>query len=99
LTKEGVRVAQYRAGMLHTKSITIDHDISFFGTLNLDPRSFELNFELMLVIYDTPFTRQLSELQEEYARQSDLLSCDPASEPRFITRLAEDFVRLISPLL
>lgn len=99
LAKEGVRVAQYRAGMLHTKSITIDHDISFFGTLNLDPRSFELNFELMLVIYDTPFTCQLSELQEEYARQSDLLSCDPASEPRFITRLAEDFVRLISPLL
>ncbi len=99
LAREGVQVAEYKAGMLHTKSITIDRDTSIFGSLNLDPRSFELNFELMLMIYDETFTAQLIELQQEYVRHSKVLSNDPANAPHLLTRFAENCVRLVSPLL
>ncbi len=99
LALAGVTVAEYHRGMLHTKSITIDHDTSFFGSLNLDPRSLELNFELMLAIYDETFTRQLIALQQEYVRDCDLLTADQASAPRFAIRFAESCVRLVSPLL
>jgi cardiolipin synthase len=99
LAREGVQVAEYKAGMLHTKSITIDRDTSIFGSLNLDPRSFELNFELMLMIYDDTFTAQLIELQQDYVRHSKVLSNDPANAPHLLTRFAENCVRLISPLL
>ena len=57
-------VPEYHAGMPHTKSITIDCDTSYFGSLDLDPRSLELNFELMLVIYDETFTRDLIALRQ-----------------------------------
>jgi len=99
LAAAGVRVAEYHAGILHTKSITIDRDTSFFGSLNLDPRSLELNFELMLVIFDESFTRDLIELQREYVRHSDLLSPDQLANPHISVRFAESCVRLVSPLL
>ena len=99
LAASGVTVAEYHAGMLHTKSITIDCDTSFFGSLNLDPRSLELNFELMLVIYDETFTRDLIALQKEYVRQSHVLSADRLAVPNIPIRFAESCVRLVSPLL
>jgi len=99
LAQEGVVVAEYTSGMLHTKSITIDHDTSIFGSLNLDPRSLELNFELMMVIYDDKFTRELIKLQQEYAAHSRLLTEDRLKPPHFASRFAESCVRLLSPLL
>lgn len=99
LTSAGVKVAEYHAGMLHTKSITIDHDISFFGSLNLDPRSLNLNFELMLVIYDDAFTRKLIELQREYVRHSEIMTTESIGAPSVPVRFAESCVRLVSPLL
>jgi cardiolipin synthase len=99
LTSAGVKVAEYHAGMLHTKSITIDHDISFFGSLNLDPRSLNLNFELMLVIYDEAFTRNLIDLQREYVEHSEIMTTESIGAPSVSVRFAESCVRLVSPLL
>ena len=42
----------FEGGLLHTKSMTIDGAISLFGSLNLDPRSLQLNFEITLAVYD-----------------------------------------------
>ncbi len=99
LARAGVVVAEYHRGMLHTKSITIDHDTSFFGSLNLDPRSLELNFELMIAVFDDTFTRDLVALQKEYVAQSNILSANQIIVPAFPVRFAESCVRLVSPLL
>ncbi|HUV77873.1 MAG TPA: phospholipase D-like domain-containing protein [Desulfobacterales bacterium] len=37
----GVRILNFRGGLLHTKSITIDGEVALFGTVNLDMRSFD----------------------------------------------------------
>lgn len=99
LVHSGVRVAEYRRGMLHTKSITIDHDTSIFGSLNLDPRSLRLNFELTLAIFDEAFTRDLVALQLEYVAGSTVLTPADVVPPAFPGRFAESCVRLVSPLL
>ncbi len=52
-----VHIAQFQGGLLHTKSIVIDQRFSFFGSLNMDPRSFRLNFELTLAVYDPFFPK------------------------------------------
>src|SRR5262249_26375588 len=47
-------------------------------SLNLDPRSFRLDFEITLVIYDADFTSALRGLQEDYLSDSsiiDLAAC------------------------
>ena len=66
-------IAQFNGGLLHTKSITVDGQFSLFGSLNLDPRSLHLNFEITLAIYDAAFTAELEQLQAEYAAESHLV--------------------------
>ena len=99
LIDSGIRVAYYRKGMLHTKSISIDGEISFFGSLNLDPRSLQLNFELMLVLYGKLITQDLMNLQAEYISNSDLCVADEQQLPSLPIRFLESCARLVSPLL
>lgn len=60
LARAGVRIVQNAGGLLHTKSVTLDDEVALFGTVNLDIRSLSLNFELMVVVYDAGFARDLA---------------------------------------
>src|SRR5262249_56212640 len=55
----GVRIALFRGGLLHTKSITVDGQFSLFGSVNLDPRSLRLDFQITLAVYYTVFSTGL----------------------------------------
>jgi cardiolipin synthase len=99
LVEAGVVVAQFDDGLLHTKSVTVDAQWSLFGSLNLDPRSLHLNFELTLGIYDREFTRCLRNLQASYLERSIRLTSRrlaSRSKPRLV---AENLTRLLAPLL
>jgi cardiolipin synthase len=99
LLAAGVRVLLFQGGLLHTKSITVDGQFSLFGSLNLDPRSLRLDFEITLAVYDADFTSDLRRLQQHYLDGStllDLATCRNRSVPE---RLAEDSARLVGPLL
>ncbi len=99
LLRAGVRVANFDGGLLHTKSVTVDGEISLFGSLNLDPRSFRLNFEISLAIYDRDFTQQLRALQQTYIDQSELMDLAAWSTRPRRQRVAENCARLFGPLL
>ncbi len=99
LVQAGVRVAHYQAGMLHTKSVVIDDDTCMFGSLNLDPRSLHLNFEITLAIYETEFAESLSHLQNQYLGHSRVLTSDELMGGSFAIRFIENCTRLLSPLL
>ncbi len=70
LLAAGVRIQGFEGGLLHTKSITVDGEMALFGSLNLDPRSLWLNFEISLLVYDPMFTGALRALQQSYILQS-----------------------------
>jgi cardiolipin synthase len=95
----GVRVALYKGGLLHTKSITVDGELSLFGSLNLDPRSFRLDLEITLAIYNTEFTAAVRRLQQVYLDGSDLLDLAVCAARSRLERLAENAARLVGPLL
>ncbi|MBB6429349.1 cardiolipin synthase [Algisphaera agarilytica] len=99
LLQAGVKVAQYRDGLLHTKSVTIDSHLAAFGTVNLDMRSFYLNFELTLFIYDTNFSRKLTSLQQSYLMNCNMASLDDWKNRPLRTRLLDNTARLLGPLL
>jgi cardiolipin synthase len=99
LIAAGVQILNYRGGLLHTKSITVDDALSLFGTVNLDVRSLNLNFELMLLVLDSEFTARLIELQQSYERDAvpvDTLRWRQRSRGQ---RLREGLANMISPLL
>ena len=45
--KAGVEICEYQPQILHTKLIVID-DVVYVGSANLDPRSLNINYELMI---------------------------------------------------
>jgi cardiolipin synthase len=99
LLEAGVRIAQFEGGLLHTKSITVDDQFSLFGSLNLDPRSLRLDFEITLAVYDADFTRALRRLQQTYLDRSHTLDLAACRARSAVERFAEDTARLVGPLL
>jgi len=95
----GVRVAMFHGGLLHTKSITVDGEFSFFGSLNLDPRSLYLNFEITLMVYDRGFTGTLRQLQQSYLDHCEYMDLEQWQSRSGWQRLKENTARLLGPLL
>lgn len=56
--------------LLHSKHITIDDDVAIIGSSNMDVRSFELNYECILAIYDKKTVRQLKTQQRRNLKNS-----------------------------
>lgn len=60
LLKAGVRIFQYKPTMLHVKTITVDGTWSVIGSANFDSRSFALNYEAVVAVYDRSFAETLN---------------------------------------
>jgi cardiolipin synthase len=52
LLAAGVRIFEYVGGLLHTKSLTLDGEVTLIGSANMDRRSFDLNYENNILFYD-----------------------------------------------
>ncbi len=99
LLAAGVHILRFKGGLLHTKSINVDGEIVLFGTINLDIRSFKLNFEVTLCAYDRVFGAQLRMLQLKYIEKSDAIDLGTWRKRPKRVRFAENVARLFSPLL
>jgi cardiolipin synthase len=59
MLRAGVRIYEYRPALLHAKTMVVDGVWATIGSTNLDNRSFALNDELNLVVYDAGVARRL----------------------------------------
>lgn len=61
LLQAGVEIHVYQPTMLHTKLLIIDNEMVSVGSTNFDPRSFRLNDEANLNVYDRDFAGQMTQ--------------------------------------
>lgn len=99
LLESGVKIYQYQTGLLHSKSVLIDHQLSLIGTVNLDIRSLWLNFEITLVIDDKKFGKNLSYVQKDYINHSQLLNKKNWSKRCFAKKIFERLCYFFNPFL
>lgn len=99
LMDAGVRIHEFTRGLLHAKTVTVDRSLAMVMTANLDRRSFEINFEQSVLIYDADFAGELRFLQQGYIDQSVELSPHVWRHRPILTRLAQNTAGLLSPLL
>jgi len=99
LLEAGVRIHQYQEDFLHAKHLSVDDSVAMIGTSNLDIRSFVLNAEVMLMIYDPSTVARLALEQERYFANSHLLALADWRQRTFGRKLAQNLTRLLSPLL
>jgi cardiolipin synthase len=95
----GIRIFGFKGGLLHTKSVVIDRQVALFGSVNLDVRSFWLDFEVTLGVYDPDFVQRIGALQDKYIHNA--VPVDPQSWQQRPGKehFFENLARLASPLL
>lgn len=99
LLAAGIRIERFDGGLLHTKSMVVDGEFAVFGTVNLDLRSFHLNFELSTLIYDREVAERLLALQRSYLKQCKPLDASLWKGRGLGRRILENAAQLASPLL
>lgn len=99
LLDAGIKIHLYRDKLLHAKHLSIDQDISLIGSSNMDMRSFTLNSEISLVLFDRELTEWLLAEQTRYFARSDLLRDEQWKTRPFARKVIENVARLFTPLL
>ncbi len=99
LLEAGISIFLYRPGLLHAKTATVDDAFCLFGSANLDVRSFQLNFELSLLLYGRDVTSQLRAIQNGFLAVSDRIEATQWSARPIVRQYADRAVSLLSPLL
>jgi cardiolipin synthase len=99
LLAAGVRIHACTGALLHTKSVSIDGQVAWIGTCNMDMRSFELNEEVVALFFDRRIAAQLAALEERYMRGAHRITLDAWRRRPFAQELLQNLARLVSPLL
>ncbi len=99
LLEAGVKIYHFEAGLLHTKSVLIDNKLALVGTVNMDLRSFLLNFEITVAVEDRNFANEVATLHENYLANSSALDMQEWINRPFYHRIIERLFFLFSPLL
>lgn len=95
----GVRIYWFDDGLLHTKALMVDRKLALVGSVNLDVRSLQLNYELSLVLFTPASCELIVECLDDYRYRSQRLSADTwAARPRR-HRIMERVLFFLSPLL
>lgn len=99
LLNAGVTIYLYQKGFVHAKTLVIDEELSMIGTANMDYRSFELNFEVNALVYDSVFAGRLRQTFIDDLKVSRVLDQDSWGKRPLMRQLPERIARLFSPLL
>ena len=99
LMKKGVRVYYYEGGFHHTKVMTIDDNVSFVGSANLNSRSLRYDYECNLLIVDEGITSELNALFDRDTASSYLLTPERWKQRPRGKRFAGWFFHFLTPFV
>jgi cardiolipin synthase A/B len=99
LMREGTNVYLYQPGMLHSKTLSVDDQLAMIGSGNYDIRSFELNFELNLLLHGHEAVSEMRAIQDGYIAESIRATLDQWPTRTLGGRLKVNLAKLFSPLL
>lgn len=97
--RAGIRIFRYQPGFIHQKVILIDDDCACVGSMNLDNRSFRLNFEIGALNVDHAFAADVERmLLEDFGRAVEITRAE-YRKAAYLRRLAMHVARLFDPIL
>lgn len=97
--RAGIGMFRYQPGFLHQKALLIDDDAAAIGSMNLDSRSFRLNFEVSALVVDQAFAREVEAmLTADFSRAVAIDEREYLDAP-YLRRVAMHVARLFDPLL
>lgn len=98
MLRAGVKIYRYLPGFLHQKTILVDNSAATIGTINLDNRSFRLNFEITAFIPSPEFAAQVRLMLEEDFTQCRRVSLDEIQQRPLWKKVISRAAYLMSPV-
>ena len=99
LLTAGVKIYEYVGGLLHTKSLALDGEVTLIGSANMDRRSFELNYENNILFYDSALTADVRQRQQDYIARSRPVDPETVAAWPMTRRLWNNTIAMLGPLL
>lgn len=99
LLESGVRLMLFGPGLVHAKIVSVDGQMAMIGSANLDRRSFELNYEVNMLVVDTDFCDHIDERQASYLARSRQVTLEEVRGWSRLRRIRNNLLALASPLL
>lgn len=99
LLQAGVDIREYVGGLLHSKTVTLDGQIVLLGSANMDMRSFDLNFENNILMYDPVLTEAVRARQQSYIDSSNDVTLEQVEAWSLPRRLWNNSIAMLGPIL
>jgi cardiolipin synthase len=99
LLEAGVKILEFNGGLLHAKTLTVDGQLTLIGSANMDRRSFDLNFENNILVYDETMCTQVYCRQQEYIGSSTEVLSSQLENVSVARRLWNNSLAMLSPVL
>ena len=97
--RAGIGMFRYQPGFLHQKALLIDDDAAAIGSLNLDSRSFRLNFEVGALVVDRAFAGEVESMLRTDFSRAVAIDEREYRDASYLRRVAMHVARLFDPLL
>lgn len=99
LLDAGVEIHEYQPTMYHCKMMVVDGLLTSVGSTNFDPRSFHLNDEANLNIYDRAFADRMTQLFEQDLQRSKRITREAWLNRPLGDKIVERLTALAAPML
>jgi cardiolipin synthase len=87
----GIEVYEYKGALLHAKTIVVDGVWSTIGSTNFDNRSFALNQEINLTVYNSGIAQRMEQIFQEDLKCSQRITYEQWRSRGLYERLIEMF--------
>ena len=88
----GVEIYEYQPTMMHNKLLIVDGELTSVGSTNFDVRSFQLNDEASLNVYDTAFAARMTAVFDADLKSTVLYTYEMWKDRPLRVKMAEKFI-------
>lgn len=99
LIEAGVKVYEYLPGFLHAKTFLSDDKTAIVGSINLDYRSLNLNYECATWMYETGIELDIKKDFLNTMNMSKEITKEQISKKNIFTKMLEAIINTFAPLL
>ena len=96
LAAAGVRIFEFRGGLLHAKTLVVDGSLGLVGSANMDRRSLDLNFENNVLFASLELAGQVGEHQRKWMASSNEIDHDDIAARSMPRRFVDNILTMVA---
>ncbi|MGP9666128.1 cardiolipin synthase [Halomonas sp. AOP22-C1-8] len=99
LVAAGVKIFEFRGGLLHAKTLVVDEAVALVGSANMDRRSLELNFENNILLHSPDVAKSIRERQNAWLSDANEVAPDQVIHRSLLRRIGDNVATIFSPVM